>query len=565
MAGISRGASNPVQLICPAVKVSPNADKAEKRQATLHKRLAAIAKGGDINAADKNGQTALMYAAAVGNDMAACWLVAKGADVTLKSKSGKTAADYAQSSDIRDLLELCATPPTPKNEVNLAYDFSLYELPILAPSIAAAAAENKLENAVKWLSQGQYGIVNTMPHVAYLVRLGYDVNTCDESTRTLGIGPSLSADTMKLMLALGLKIENGNEFSQLMAAALMGDARKVEQLLNEHQELTTHKEIDSIMRAARSKEVVGSLISYGCEIPQQNIFQSPGHFHPEALEKLLKSCHDVRVYKSSNDDHCSPLGGFLGFLHSGEIAEVLLKTRYNKPEDLADGVQTAVLEKDLPALKVLVAAGADVKSPELIMRAFRHSTEDGIDRYQMRRLPATLTFLLEQGAEVNGSGRFRGCSRLVDSATALQGAIMAATEWHSRYEGIAEGVQVLLKAGAQAPGNILLELGSLDSENALPLNLRAEIAVLLVQAGADINAQAEDGNTFLMQMCKVSRIWNDDVQWDARTSELMSKIVDDKTQLNLRNKEGKTALDIARELNHAEAVKFLQSHGAGKE
>lgn len=564
---MSSGAPDAVELICPAVKAGKNADKTEKRRATLHKRLVAIAKGGDINAVDKNGQTALMYAAAVGNDMATCWLVAKGADATLKSKSGKTAAALAQSSDIRDLLELCATPPTPKADYNLARDFSFHDLPTLAPSIAAAAAENKLEKAVEWLSWSfsQYGIVNTMPHVAYLVRLGYDVNTCDKSTRTLGIGPSLSADTMKLMIALGLKIENGNEFSQLMAAALMGDARKIEQLLNEHQDLTTHKEIDSIMRAARSKEVVESLISYGCGIPQQNIFQSPGHFHPEALRRMLGSCHDVRVYKGSYDEHCSPLGGFLGFLHSGEIADVLIKADYNKPEDLADGVQSAVLEKDVAALKVLVAAGADVKSPELLMRAFRHSTPDSIDAHQMRRLPATLNFLLEQGAEVNGSGCFRGIARREDSVTALQGAIMAATEWHARYEGIAEGVQILLKAGAKAPGNILLELGTLDSEAALPLNLRAEIAVQLVQAGADINAQDENGITFLMQMCKVSHIWNDDVQWDARTSELMSKIVDGKTQLNLRNKEGKTALDIARELNHEEAVKFLLSHGAGKE
>ena len=77
--------------------------KEQKRAASLLKKLKAIEKGGDINAVDKLGQTALMHAAARGNRLAVCWLVAKGADASIKSKSGKTAGDLSHG-DLSDFL-----------------------------------------------------------------------------------------------------------------------------------------------------------------------------------------------------------------------------------------------------------------------------------------------------------------------------------------------------------------------------------------------------------------------------------------------------------------------------
>ena len=77
--------------------------KEQRKEAPLLKKLQAIEKGGDINAADKQGQTALMHAAAQDNKLAVCWLVAKGADASIKSKSGKTAASVAHG-DMREFL-----------------------------------------------------------------------------------------------------------------------------------------------------------------------------------------------------------------------------------------------------------------------------------------------------------------------------------------------------------------------------------------------------------------------------------------------------------------------------
>ncbi len=77
--------------------------KEEKLAGALLKKLKDIEKGGDVNAVDKRGQTALMYAAAANNRLAVCWLVARGADASIKSKKGKTAGSVAHG-DMADFL-----------------------------------------------------------------------------------------------------------------------------------------------------------------------------------------------------------------------------------------------------------------------------------------------------------------------------------------------------------------------------------------------------------------------------------------------------------------------------
>ncbi|MDA0966918.1 MAG: S8 family serine peptidase [Proteobacteria bacterium] len=58
-----------------------------------------IEQGVDINAVDKNGQTALMRAAAAGNDQMVAILITNGADIGLQDSKGNTALHYAAAND----------------------------------------------------------------------------------------------------------------------------------------------------------------------------------------------------------------------------------------------------------------------------------------------------------------------------------------------------------------------------------------------------------------------------------------------------------------------------------
>ncbi len=78
----------------------------QRLQKKLIKKMQAIDGGSDIDAANALGQTALMYAAALNNFRAVCWLVAKGAKTDLKSDKGKTATEYATDARVLDFLRM---------------------------------------------------------------------------------------------------------------------------------------------------------------------------------------------------------------------------------------------------------------------------------------------------------------------------------------------------------------------------------------------------------------------------------------------------------------------------
>lgn len=91
-------------------------NKKQKEAASLLQKFKAIEKGGDINATDEQGQTALMHAAAADNRLAICWLVAKGADATIRNKKGETAAELTKDKQIQEFLTVISRMNEPLNE-----------------------------------------------------------------------------------------------------------------------------------------------------------------------------------------------------------------------------------------------------------------------------------------------------------------------------------------------------------------------------------------------------------------------------------------------------------------
>lgn len=138
-------------------------------------------------------------------------------------------------------------------------------------------------------------------------------------------------------------------------------------------------------------------------------------------------------------------------------------------------------------------------------------------------------------------------------------------------------VKRLLEAGA-APGDALALIGKRGGHSILLRNedltavakeliaagakidlLRADwlyITPLLLKpvlnSGIDINAQDDKGNTILMHWISRNQL----------NTEIFKLLMQAGAKVDLRNNEGKTALQLAKEKNNDELIKLLKAFGA---
>ena len=83
---------------------TPFPETVAKKFEAMKAPLKAVIDGGDVNAVDAEGKTALMHTVATGDIEFIAYLLFKNADTTIKDKAGKTAADYTNDSHIKELL-----------------------------------------------------------------------------------------------------------------------------------------------------------------------------------------------------------------------------------------------------------------------------------------------------------------------------------------------------------------------------------------------------------------------------------------------------------------------------
>lgn len=121
---------------------SAEGEREERLQRRIIKKLQAIEDGGDVNATDTFGQTALMYAAAVNHFPVVCWLVAKGAKTDLKSGKGKTASDYATDGRIVALLRMVDEADSGRAEVGASCT-NMVQLALQARALVLAQDSGK--------------------------------------------------------------------------------------------------------------------------------------------------------------------------------------------------------------------------------------------------------------------------------------------------------------------------------------------------------------------------------------------------------------------------------------
>jgi ankyrin repeat protein len=79
-----------------------------------------------------------------------------------------------------------------------------------------------------------------------------------------------------------------------------------------------------------------------------------------------------------------------------------------------------------------------------------------------------------------------------------------------------------------------------------------DVAIALINAGADLNARNSDGNTALLRSACEGR------------PELTRVLIDAGAQLNIQNNDGYTALILARRRGHEDIAELLLQAGADK-
>lgn len=281
----------------------PTADDARtvRLHAQLLRKMRAIEAGGDINAANKKGQTALMIAAYLNHRLAIAWLVAKGADVNALSKEGRTARQYTSCLPARELLRLTAAETRPPSQEEMSRCFSTVPDAIEARKmlpqavsrveklslLLARAGKMSAEELNELLPSEGEPTELSPESLALLVRRGLEIKPGTVlPTRDLTKGEA--AETQQLLMALGAATTaTSTPPAQLLAAALLrGDHAAARNLVSEHPELLHER---GIMRAVRTDADLQTLISAGLD-PTET-WERPSSAGTDTLTWLHEAVH----------------------------------------------------------------------------------------------------------------------------------------------------------------------------------------------------------------------------------------------------------------------------------
>lgn len=456
-----------LSAICPVGSSGKKASKTDKQRAALLKRLQKIAQGGDINAADDKGQTALMSAAALNNRLAVCWLVAKGADVNIRTSAGKSAADLATHPRILDLLKACAY----EQQLMPADDDYLSEKPqitfygtlgnalgnvientneytvcfegkqnVLAVSRVVKSIALSIGKDAMWaeLDKQQTSFSQCSPEcLAYLVRQGYKLPELTASA--LAQAP---AEKVQLLVALGAMIQ---PVDMKYVAAACDDVALMRKLIKDNPQL--QKDI-SLLGKAQSAEMVRLFLS--------------GAQRPDIGSILRLDCYEFPCTMSKS------------------AAALLIAEGGTNVKDAKNAslLGTAIEQHYIGIALALIEAGADVSDESLL-----HSVVSYAD------VPIELLeALIKAGANVSATNH-KGVSvlsRALELCFNHEGYKYVHSPSHWR------AVQLLLEAGAVAPKNLLLNYELSACVHRLPADKVPDFVDLAIKRGADIFAKEGD-------------------------------------------------------------------------
>ncbi len=546
-----------VELLFPAGtgKLAKGAklSKEQKKAAALLQKLKAIEKGGDINAVDKHGQTALMHAAAQDNRLAVCWLVAKGADATIKSKKGKTAGDLVKEEKVslKELIKACCEEklPLPEEEKNRFKSAEEAQEALENPGETGMSAIAMPLRAGAHADRLQPKIYCRYPeeNLAFLLRHGMPVASFNMINWESATSPHL-----RLLLACGMSKECDDTRKKLIFALLLDDVPGIEACLQ--QEPSLAKEAKYYGRA-QSAAAVQALLKAAGEVPDgaaclKEVLAT--NYNGAAVKALL----DAGAPVPTDEGTLRMLLPFMGYACPSDAYTTYIGELYGKP-DVVQAMLDAGLDPNytfpdgdsllhyasatgnLAIVQALLKKGANANvlnkdNDTPLSLIFANKPDEGYTANE----GAIVQALLKAGAKLD----LGELSRKLEDAVIDNGFVSPRSK--KEQDEFIAGLKAVLQAGFKVPANILLYCGNPD----MPDARWEEVALLLLEHGADPKAMRDDGTTTLMRAgCLGPRI--------------AQKLLDAGVDPNAVTKNGNSALKNALTGNHAEVAKLLHDKG----
>ncbi len=424
---------------------------------------------GDVNIRRPDGSTALQWAANRNNVAIADLLIKAGATVDLANDYGVTPLILAAQNGSAPMIDLLLTAGAapglalPSGETPLmtaARTGNVAAVRLLLDKGATVGAAEPVvgQTALLWALSEQH-----LPVVRLLVERGADVNQASKA----GFTPLMMAarfgatETTDFLLARGARLDevDGGGLSALMVAVLRGHAGLAMHLLDKGADANSDKAGYTALHWAAGKWESGMT-----------------HDYPDVSEEEWRYLNGVPERK---------LELIQALLAHGAAVDAVMKKappRYGihlfhmMPLQGATPFFLAALSADVPVMKVLVAAGADVKvlnanKSTALMVAAGLGRVPGDSLLTDEESAAAVAFLLDLGLDVNAAN--------AAGETALHG---------TAYYGNPKTAELLVSRGANMSaknrnGQTALMLSIGYNQNAMTLT-RPAITALLRKLGA---------------------------------------------------------------------------------
>ena len=498
--------------------------KEQERAASLLQKLKAIEKGGNVNAVDKFGQTALMHAAAQNNRLVVCWLVAKGADASIKSKSGKTAGSVAHA-DMREFLTALEKEKQPlsRQEARDMYACMITcwdsprritpgEYAILVLCGAKAKGFSQLEMYHKAVDS--WAIEDPMK-LAIRYRTGARKFSFPEDL------PKVDAEPLQLLRALGVKEDATTPVRQMNIALRLKQKETALALLKKDPTLLQNPEIFSSISDAKTLQ---ALLDAGLNAKNEKLMEAVlNKGDVTMLRTLLKAGATIQdpdkiLEKATKQASASFILALIdagakadvntlpvevsskAWGINGSYAEVYYNGQTVAYRNSATLLHQAANEVNHRDVQLLLARGANPNIPG------KKAGDDQEEPYGMTPLMAAAS----SATRKNATHRTEIVKRLLDAGAdvhakdsagngviyyAVCGGSSIGTVNRKAEADILSMVELLLKAEADVPKDILAQ-GALRPEIS-PAG-REKLALMLLDAGAEPLAKSESGKTTLM-------------------------------------------------------------------